>query len=133
MFGPTTVGPNTAMTRSDANEFDRRLSLEIIPDAYGPEEQALSWYYYLEEHLQFPFEAECVSDRSTSPLRIGDKVDVVGMPTEEDCEHEMLVNIRWNERVLAVPLAQLGGVDVDDETHQAMQDWHTWVDRGYEL
>ena len=121
------------MTRSDDDEFDRRLSLEIIPDAYGPDEQALSWYYYLEEHLQFPFEAECVSDRSTSPLRIGDKVDVVGMPTEEDCEHEMLVNIRWNERVLAIPLAQLGGVDVDDETHQAMQDWHTWVDRGYEL
>jgi Calcium binding len=121
------------MTRSDDDEFDRRLSLEIIPDAYGPEEQALSWYYYLEEHLQFPFEAECVNDRSTSPLRIGDKVDVVGMPAEEDCEHEMLVNIRWNERVLAVPLAQLGGVDVDDETHQAMQDWQTWVDRGYEL
>ena len=62
------------MTRSDEDEFDRRLSLEIIPDAFGPEEQALSWYYYLEEHLQFPFEAECVSDRSTSPLRIGDKV-----------------------------------------------------------
>jgi len=121
------------MTRSDDDEFDRRLSLEIIPDAYGPEEQALSWYYYLEERLQFPFEAECVSDRATSPLRIGDKVDVVGMPTEEDCEHEMLVNIRWNERVLAIPLAQLGGVDVDEQTHQAMQDWHTWVDRGYEL
>ena len=68
------------MTHSDDDEFDRRLSLEIIPDAYGPEEQALSWYYYLEEHLQFPFKAECVSDRSTSPLRIGDKVDVVGMP-----------------------------------------------------
>jgi len=33
------------MTRSDDDEFDRRLSLEIIPDAYGPEEQALSWYY----------------------------------------------------------------------------------------
>jgi Calcium binding len=95
------------MTRSDDDEFDRRLSLEIIPDAYGPEEQALSWYYYLEEHLQFPFEAECVSDRSTSPLRIGDKVGVVGMPTEEDCEHEMLVNIRWSERVLAIPLLNL--------------------------
>ena len=63
------------MTRCDDDEFDRRLSLEIIPDAYGPEEQALSWYYYLEEHLQFPFEAECIGDRSTSPLRVGDRVD----------------------------------------------------------
>lgn len=32
----------------------------------------------------------------------GDKVKVVGMPREEDCEHDMLVNILWNERVLAV-------------------------------
>jgi len=55
------------------------------------------------------------------------------MPAEEDCEHEMFVNIRYNEQALAVPLAQLAGVDVDDETHQAIQDWHTWVDRGYTL
>jgi hypothetical protein len=121
------------MTRADEDEFDRRLSLEIIPDAYGPEEQALSWFYYLEEHLEFPFEAECISDRATSPLNVGDKVRVVGVPTEEDCEHEMLVNIHWNARVLAVPLAQLTGVDVDNGTAQAIADWHTWVDRGYEL
>ena len=121
------------MGRLDDDEFDRRLSLEIIPDAYGPEEQALSWYYYLEERLQFPFEAECMSDRPTSPLRVGDKVNVIGMPREEDCEHDMLVNIRWYERVLSVPLAQLIGVNVEDDAHQAIQDWHTWIDRGYEL
>jgi hypothetical protein len=34
---------------------------------------------------------------------------------------------------LAVPLAQLTGVEVDEEMEQAIQDWHTWVDRGYEL
>ena len=95
------------MARSDDDEFDRRLSLEIIPDAYGPEEQALSWYYYLEEHLQFPFEAECVNDRSTSPLRIGDKVDVVGMPTEEDCEHEMLVTSAGTSECWLYPLLNL--------------------------
>src|SRR5712692_5275982 len=104
------------MTCSDDDEFDRRLSLEIIPDAYGPEEQALSWYYYLEEHLQFPFQAKCVTERPTSPLHVGEKIEVVGMPTEEVCEHQMFVNIRWQDRVLAVPLAQLAGVGVDEDT-----------------
>jgi len=80
------------MTRSDDDEFDRRLSLEIMPDAYGPEKQVLSWYYHLDEHLQFPFEAECTSNRSTSPLRIGEKVQVVGacggrLRTRDVCEH----------------------------------------------
>jgi hypothetical protein len=117
----------------DENDFDQRLSLEIIPDAYGPEEQALSWYYYLEEHLQFPFQARCVTERPTSPLSAGAKVEVVGMPGEEVCEHDMFVNVRWHQRVIAVPLAQLAGVAVDDGTLQAIQDWHTWIDRGYEL
>ena len=61
-------------------------------------------------------------------------VDVRRMPADEVCEHEMFVNIAWQGgRMLAVPLIQLVGVDVDQETAQAIQDWHTWVERGYML
>ena len=38
---------------------EERISMEIIVDANGPEEQAMGWYYYLEEKLQFPFTALC--------------------------------------------------------------------------
>ena len=38
-------------------EREYRISDEAIVDAYGPEEQALGWYYYLEEKMQFPFAA----------------------------------------------------------------------------
>lgn len=31
---------------------EERIGMEIIVDAYGPEEQAMGWYYYLEEKLQ---------------------------------------------------------------------------------
>jgi hypothetical protein len=115
------------------DEFDERLHNEIIVDAYGPEEQSLSWYYYLDEHLQFPFTARCVTMRPTSPLKINERVQVRGMATEEVCEHEMFVNIAWHKRDLAVPLSQLTGVDVDEETLHAIQDWHIWVQRGYQL
>jgi hypothetical protein len=119
--------------RRQDTDFDQRLDWEIIVDANGPEEQALGWYYYLDEHLRFPFQATCVAERATSPLGVGEVVDVRGLPAEEVCEHEMLVNIAWHERLLAVPLAQLTGVAVDEETAQAIQDWHTWVERGYVL
>ena len=91
-----------ARRRRDS-DFDRRLDWEIIFDANGPEEQALGWYYYLENHLRFPFRARCRSERPTSPLRIGEAVEVRGMPGEEVCQHEMFVNIAWQERLLAVP------------------------------
>jgi Calcium binding len=119
--------------RGRDNDFDQRLDWEIIVDANGPEEQALGWYYYFEKHLRFPFQARCVAERPTSALEVGDVVAVRGMPADDVCEHEMFVNIAWQERLLAVPLVQLTGVAVDEGTAQAIQDWHTWVDRGYVL
>lgn len=32
--------------KKDPNR-DHRIMMEIIVDAYGPEEQAMGWYYYL--------------------------------------------------------------------------------------
>ena len=122
------------MARQPKDEArEERISMEIIVDAYGPEEQALGWYYYLEENLHFPFSARCIAHRSISPLKLGEKVEVVGMPPEEECEHDMFVLIRWNQRQLAVPLMQLEGIEVDEETKQAIEDWHYWVNRGYEF
>jgi hypothetical protein len=126
-------GNFVAQGSEDDDDFDQRLSFEIIPDAHDAEEQSLGWFSYLEEHLPFPFQAECVAERPTSPLRLGEQVNVVGLPAEDVCEHEMFVSISWQDRSLAVPLAQLTGVDVDGEAEQAIQDWHTWVDRGYKL
>jgi hypothetical protein len=122
------------MTRLDKDEArEERISNEITVDAYGPEEQAISWYYYLEENLHFPFSARCIVRRATSPLQVGDEVEVLGMPSEEECEHDMFVLIRWKRRQLAVPLMQLEGIQVDEKTQQSIEDWHYWVNRGYEL
>jgi hypothetical protein len=87
------------------------LEMEIIVDA-KPEEQSIGWYYYLKEHLHCPSQARCMAECPTSPLRVGEVVDVRGMPADEVCEHAMFVNIAWQEGMLAVPLTQLVGVAV---------------------
>ena len=74
------------------------------------------------------------SNRPTSPLIERDEVKVVGMAPEEECEHEMFVFIRWKPRNLAVPLAQVEPFPkVDEDTREAIADWHYWVNRGYLL
>ena len=93
---------------------ERRIELEIVVDAYTPEERAMSWNYYLEEKLQFPFKARCVALRAISPLKKGEEVEVVGMAKEEDCVAEMFVLIRFAGRKLGVPLAQLEPVETDE-------------------
>ena len=114
-------------------EREERIRMEILVDAHDSEEQAMGWYYYLEENLHFPFSARCVAERAISPLRPGDEVEVVGLPPEEECQHEMFVQIHWEHRTLAVPLSQLEGIAVDAQTQQAIEDWHYWVTRGYEF
>ncbi|OGL84505.1 calcium-binding protein [Candidatus Uhrbacteria bacterium RIFCSPLOWO2_01_FULL_55_36] len=113
---------------------EQRIEDEVIVDCYGPEEQALGWYYYLHDTVQCPFKAKCVKERPISPLRKGDIVEVTGMPKEEECEHEMFATVTWEGRTLAVPFAQLEPVHgTDAKTRQAVADWHYWVGMRYEF
>lgn len=107
-----------------------RIYNEAIVDA-RPEEQAMSWYYYLEGKISFPFQARCVAANAVSPLRKGEIVDVLRMAVEDACEHDMFVQIRWQGRNMAVPLSQLTAINPDESTDEAVGDWTYWVAQGY--
>ncbi len=113
---------------------EQRIAAEAIVDVYGAEEQAMGWYYYLEERIQFPVTEICAERRMTSPLRKGDQIDVLRMAPEEECEREIFFMIQWEKDGLGVPLSQLLPIDsTDDETIEAVEDWHYWVKVGYEF
>ncbi len=108
-----------------------RIENEIIVDAYGPEEQAMGWYYYLDDKIRFPFQAQCIVAKVVSPLRKGETVEVRRMAPEDACSSDMFVLIRWKGRNVAIPLSQLTPLDADKSTVEAIADWHYWVSQGY--
>ncbi len=110
---------------------EERIHNEIVVDAYGPEEQSLGWYYYLENNIKFPFTARCIATRVVSPLRKGETVEVLRLAPEDSCAHDMLVLIRWHGRNVAVPLSQLLAINADESTVEAIGDWHYWLAQGY--
>ena len=113
---------------------EQRITMEIIVDAYAPEEQAMGWFTYLEEKLQFPFTTECHVKRAISPLHVKDEVEVIGMAPEDECQKEMFVTIRWERGELAVPLSQLTPIKATaNQTKEAVRDWHYWVQMGYQF
>jgi hypothetical protein len=59
-----------------------------MADANGPEEQAMGWYYYLDDKIRFPFQAKCIAAKLVSPLRKGEAVAVQGMAPEDACERD---------------------------------------------
>jgi hypothetical protein len=118
------------VTRDEARE--QRIAMEAVIDAYDEEERAMGWYYYLEDKLIFPFQARCVVARNTSPLSEGDNVKVVGMAPAAECMHEAFVEIQWLGKELAVPLAQLEAIGAAHDTQEGIEDWHYWVEKGYQ-
>jgi hypothetical protein len=129
------------MTRPAEDEArEERIIMEVIPDAYDPEERALGWCYYLDEQISSASDtihARCIRERAISPLEVGDDVEILHMAPEEECGREMFVMIRWGtpggKQGLGVPLSQLEVVYGNENVRQAVGDWHYWVDRGYEF
>lgn len=110
-----------------------RIEMEVVVDAYNDSERAMGWYCYLEDKIKPPFNAKCTQKRAISPLKIGQVVLVLGMAPDDECEAEMFVMIEYNEDELAVPLAQLDASSPDQQTQEAIADWHYWLGRGYEF
>ena len=108
-----------------------RIQNEAIVDAYGPEEQALGWYYYLENRIRFPFQAKCIRAKAISPLLKGETVEVRRLAPEDACASDMFVLIRWHGRNVPIPLSQLTPLNADESTAEAIADWHYWLAQGY--
>ncbi len=93
------MAPRTDRSRED------RITREIVVDAYNEGEVSLSWYYYLEGKLQFPFKAKCVARREISPLEPGEAVEVVEMASDA----RLAVSGGGKRRGVEVPNSIRGG------------------------
>jgi hypothetical protein len=111
---------------------EERIQMEIVVDCYNESERYSGWICYLEEKLEFPFRARCIATRKVSPLKSGEKVEILSMLDEGwDEPSEIFVLARWRGRELGLPLVQLEGIEVSDHTAQAIADWRYWCARGY--
>jgi hypothetical protein len=101
-----------------------RIHNEAIVDANGSEDKAMSWYYYLENKIRFPFQAKCIVANLASPIKKGETAEVRRLAPDDACSTDILVLIRWQGRSMAAPLSQLAPVDPDESTAEAIGDWH---------
>ncbi len=113
--------------------IDDRIVNDIVVDAYDESERAMGWYCYLQDTITFPVKAKCIQSISTSPLVLNQVVEVIGMDSETNCEHDVFVEINWNSKPLCVPLKQLESINADDKTTQAFNDWSYWIAQGYQF
>jgi len=136
------TGGRLSILDTDVATLDRRRAAEFRGANIGfifqdfnliPVLSARENVEYLDGKLACPFVAECIRERRPLPLKMGERVTVTGMLDDDeaaDALGEMQVEIEWQGRTLGVPLAQLRGVGINEETAEAMADWHYWVTQG---
>ena len=107
--------------------------MEIVVDAYDEDERAMGWYNYLEDKLDVPFRPGASRSGRSRRWRWATR------SRWSACRRRTSASGRCSSRSagarakLAVPLSQLEVIEADDETRQAVEDWHYWVAMGYEF
>jgi hypothetical protein len=114
-------------------EREERITMEVVVDAYNEEERAMGWYYYLQDTIQFPFDAIWTSSSKKSTKPSVREVEVVDMADTDECLSDMRVEVAYNDETFTARLSEIQPVDPDPDTEQAVTDWHYWISQGYSL
>ena len=106
-------------------EREYRIDFEIIVDCYDEEEVKMGWFSYMEDNLNFPFQAEAPIKKRKGE-KVIQKVEVLELTSDEDFGSDMKVGVSYNEDVFEVPLLSLTKISADESTIQAIEDWRYW-------
>jgi Calcium binding len=111
-------------------EREDRFYDEIMVDAYGDEEKLISWYYYLEEVLTFPFEAQISVKKPKEDTAKSVLVTVESMADVNLCSiYNMWVQVQAKDSDLHfnVPMRDIVEAKAKRRTIEALTDWRYWI------
>jgi len=97
---------------------------EIIVDCYDEEETNMGWAIYMEDNINYPFEAEYLVKRRSGEKQ-WKKVEVINNETDESSFHggKYYVEIEYTDIVIPVRVEELKNIKADEETMIALQVW----------
>ncbi len=116
----------------DNDTLDTIIDNEILIDTYNDEEVASACYSFMEDHMSFPFKAECIYEIAISPFKTGENIEVIGLGEIESCDHTIHVKVSFCDRKFDLPLLNLKPINTTDETLMAVRCWYHWLANGNE-
>lgn len=120
---------DSEITEKRLAEFDmqdKRIE-KILADTDEDDEIEImeTWMKYLEEHLEFPFEAEINEPQDGGFLKMGDRLIVNGI---KDCDdfYGIIVNVTYKGGKYSFPLGELEAVDRNSQNLTPVDDYSVW-------
>ncbi|MEL7120102.1 MAG: calcium-binding protein, partial [Bacteroidota bacterium] len=126
---------NIRLSKMTSEEIRHKIDYEIIVDCYDDYEVNMGWYYFFEEALEFPFEAEINLKTRNGKTNLT-KVDVLGIATEEGNfdeinEISLEVSPKGSETTLDVVLSKLKNLKANQSVIEAFEIWNFWKSGKY--
>jgi Calcium binding len=112
------------MPKSHDPAREHRILYEIIVDAYDEEEQRMSWYYYLEETLEFPFEATARFRLKNGQTEIK-AIRIVEIDPKGENGKPLRFGIAsdYDQPVYYIDPETIVGMDTTEKNLEAVNDW----------
>lgn len=109
-------------------EMDNLLRDEILVDCYDRIEQNMSWFYYAEEHLKFPFKADVLLEK-VNGTKETKKMKILRLTTDDSNFHEgfdLKVGIDISGYLIEVPLGNLRKIEDVGRNQEIIDVWKYW-------
>lgn len=105
-------------------EQERRVD-EFLRNCGGEDDLEIeeAWQNYLEDYLQFPFEAEIVDD--PGPLKVGDVIKVASIEGIFDL-YGIVVRARMGRKQYSFPLCLIEPIEKESQNYQLIDDYNFW-------
>ncbi|MEM9887636.1 MAG: calcium-binding protein [Bacteroidota bacterium] len=109
-----------------ASEIERIIDDEIVVDCYTQEEVNVGWAIFMEENLNFPFEAEYLLEKKSGEKQ-WKNVRVVNNETDQSSFNggEWYVSIELDELIISARLSELRNMKASKGSMQALQVWNS--------
>ena len=102
---------------------------EILMDCNGEEDEYMSWYYYVEDELEFPFRAKIVVRKDTGEKFLKE-IEVLELSSDENNFHrnfDLKVDIKFDDYIIEVPLSKLKEIKSSEKITEIIDAWNYWI------
>lgn len=100
---------------------------EVLADSEDEQEALRTWTEYLEQNVEFPFDAEVIDFQEQGPLQSGDVVTVERIRMVDD-KYGIIVTVSQDGKRYDFPLCDLDVVEGSSTTYQLIDDYGTWFE-----
>lgn len=116
------------MTLSE-EEIEKIIEEEIEVDAYSEMEINMGWEIYMDEQLNYPFEADYLI-KLADGRKENTKIEVIkGLDSQSNNIPNYLVEAIYNGLIIQVKLSDLNNIDSNEDTKRAIIVWrHEFLD-----